>query len=363
MLLYKRYLLKKIAGYFLAISTVLICLIWFTRAISFVKYVTEKGIGILSFLHLFILILPWLALLIIPISLFIAILICYGRMNHSNEITILKNSGLTKIDIIKPAIFIAVLLSIFCYVISLYLMPMANKNLRIARSDFQFNYSNIMISPGIFESLNNLTIYVKDRDQNNKLFGIFLYDNYNKDHTITLSAQDGYLIENNGSILMNLRNGILQKHNLKDRNSEILRFDEYVVNLSQNNKVDKLKYVWKATERYLSELLYLDKNEVSSDQINVFRVEIHQRLTYPLFSIILALISCSYILKGEFRRRGSVKNNISAIISACIFIAITMTSYDLMEKSSKYNILLYGNIIFFMVYSIYLLRNNFRKIK
>lgn len=360
MLLYKRYLLKKITSYFVVVLTILICLIWFTRAISFVKFITEKGISITSFLQLFILILPWLSLLIIPISLFIAILISYGRMNSSNEITILKNSGLTKIQIIKPAIIVACFMSLFCYLISLYLMPMANKNLKLAKKDFQHNYANIMISPGIFESLNNLTIYVNDRDENNKLFGVLLYDTYSKESTMTLSAKDGKLIEENGSILMLLRDGSLQKYNIKERNSEILYFDEYVVNLSQNNKVTNFNLVWKAAERYLHELIYPEEEETSQEILNSYRVEIHQRLTYPLFSVILTLIACAFILKGDFSRRGSAMNNINAVFTACIFISITMVSYDLMEKSSKYDAVLYSNFVFFVFYSIYLLKTNFR---
>jgi lipopolysaccharide export system permease protein len=359
MLIYKRYLLNRIAGYFLMVVTVLTCLIWFTRAISFIKYITEKGISISSFLYLFVLILPWLALLIIPVSLFIAIISVYSKMISSNELTILKNSGLDKSKIAKPAIIVAIFLSVFCYIISFYLMPISNKSLRESRNNFQHNYANIMVTPGIFESLNNLTIYVNDR-QGNKLSGVLLYDNYNKDSSLTLTAKSGQLLYEDGSILMLLYDGSLQKFNFKEKNSEILNFDNYVVNLSQNKDISH-NYSWKASERYLSELINIDKSKFSEKQLASFRVEIHQRFTYPLFSIILALIACSYVLRGEFNRRGSPKNNIYSIISACIFIIITMASYDLMEKSEKYNILLYGNFAFFIASSTYILKNNFRK--
>jgi lipopolysaccharide export system permease protein len=357
MLLYKRYLLGRISSYFLVVTTILICLIWFTRAVSFIKYITENGISISAFLYLFIMILPWLLLLILPISLFIAVLVSYGRMNASNEITTLKNSGLDKFSISKPAIKIAIYLSLFCYLISLYLMPMANKNLRMARNDFQHNYANIMISSGIFESLNNLTIYVSDRDENNNLSGILLYDNYNKDSSITLTARKGDLVKENGSLLMRLRDGSLQKYNFANKNSEILKFDSYVINLSKNKESDNT-HVWKASERYIHELINPDTEGLHPKQFERFRVEIHQRFTYPLFSLILTLIACSYILKGEFNRRGNFGNNMKAIIVACIFISITMASYDLMEKSKNYTILLYANLAFFFFFCLRSLSQN-----
>jgi lipopolysaccharide export system permease protein len=218
-----------------------------------------------------------------------------------------------------------------------------------------------MISSGIFESLNNMTIYVKGRGENNELSGITLHDSYDKESSITLTAQDGDLVQEDGEILMRLRNGTLQRYNYAKRSSQILSFDSYVVNLSQNRDED-YRHIWKEQERYINELLY-PKEEIGSKQMDRFRVEVHQRLTYPLFSIIFALIACSYVLRGEFSRKGSFGNVIGAIVTSCIFLTITMTSYDLMEKSSKYTILLYGNFIFFAGLCIYLLKSNFRKFR
>lgn len=358
MLLYKRYLLKKVTGYFFVISIILVCLIWFTRAVSFVSYITEKGVGISAFLYIFVLILPWLSLLIIPISLFISVLTSYNRMISSNEITILKSSGLNKMSISTPAINISIIVTLLCYLISFYLMPLANKNLRLAKKDFQHNYTNILITPGIFESLNNITIYVKDRYKNNHLSGILLFNNYDKENAITLTAQDGDLVEDNGSILMRLKNGTLQKYNHKERTSQILNFDSYVVNLSENPE-DKIEYVWKASERYINELIHPENNKnITKEELKSFQVEIHQRITYPLFSLVLVLIACAFVLKGEFSRRGNYFNNFEAVIAASAFIGITMASYSLMEKNISFVYLLYANIIIFSILPIYLLRNS-----
>ena len=121
-MLYFNYLFKKTLYQFLAIISILVSLIWFSRAISFMKYITENGISIGKFFYLFILILPWLLIFIVPISIFIAVIMVYGKMIKSNEITILKNSGLTKFQISKPIISLAILASIFCFIISFYLM-------------------------------------------------------------------------------------------------------------------------------------------------------------------------------------------------------------------------------------------------
>jgi len=351
--LYNRYLASKVAGYFLVIATILICLVWFSKAVTFIKFITEKGIKLSDFFYLFVLVLPWLMMLIIPISLFIAILISYGRMNVSNEITILKNSGISKFLLSRPIIWVGISCSLFCYLISIYFMPLANKKLRLAKNNFQDNYENIVISSGIFETLNNLTIYVKDRNYENELFGVLIYDSRNAEYALTITSKYGKL-DKSKTILLHLSDGTVQKYNFATRKSEILKFDQYVVNLTDNEE-KSMDFRWKAQERYIWELL--NPNDGSSeDDLREYRAEIHKRLTYPLFSIVLSLIAAAFILKGQFRRKSGLGNELQAILTGILFIISVMTIYDAIEKNQKLIILLYGDLLIFTIFSISLLK-------
>jgi lipopolysaccharide export system permease protein len=351
--LYNRYLASKVVGYFLVIATILICLVWFSKAVTFIKFITEKGIKLSDFLYLFVLVLPWLMMLIIPISLFIAVLISYGRMNISNEITILKNSGINKFLLAKPIIWTGFFCSLFCYLIALYLMPLSNKELRLAKNNFQNNYENIVISPGIFETLNNLTIYVKDRNYENELFGVLIYDRRNSEYALTISARYGKL-DKSKTILLHLSEGTVQKYNFISRKSEILKFDQYVVNLSDTEQ-KSTDFRWKAGERYIWELLNPEEGSSESD-IREYRAEIHKRLTYPLFSLILSLVAAAFILKGQFNRRSNIGNELQAVVTGVLFIISVMTIYDMIEKNSKLIILLYVDLLIFTIFSISLLK-------
>lgn len=353
MKLYNRYLTSKVAGYFLVIATILICLVWFSKAVTFIKFITEKGIKLWDFLYLFILVLPWLMMLIIPISLFIAALISYGRMNVSNEITILKNSGINKFLLSKPIIWVGLTCSILCYSISLYFMPLSNKELRLAKNNFQDNYENIVISPGIFETLNSLTIYVKDRNYENELFGVLIYDGRNAEYALTISSRYGKL-DKNKTVLLHLSEGTVQKYNFSTRKSEILKFDQYVVNLTDDEQ-KSTNFRWKAQERFIWELLN-PENGSSEEDIKRYRAEIHKRLTYPLFSLILSLIAAAFILKGQFSRRSNIGNELQAVIVGVLFIISVMTIYDLIEKSQKFIFLLYGDLFIFVIFSLSLLK-------
>lgn len=361
MKLYYKYISNKISASFLAIVLLLVTLIWFSKTIVFVKYITENGVELSQFLFLFLLILPWLLLFIIPVSLFAAIIAVYNRMIINNEISILKNSGLTRLAISRPAIKISIYATLFCFIVSFFLMPYANKKLRLARLDFENNYSNIAFSEGVFENLKSLTIYIKEKDEKNQLYGILLHDERSDDYSLTITAKNGNLSFENDSLLLYMKDGTVQRFNRGEKKSEILNFDDYVFNLSDNQNDAEVRMRWKPKERYLNELIY-PESDAEKDDVAKYRAEIHQRLTYPLMSVILTLLAVSSMLKGSFSRYGNGLNILSANILAILFLIITITIYRLIEVKFSLVLLLYLNFIIFFAIALYMLtHNNFKK--
>lgn len=349
--LYSKDIYKRTLNGFFSILFLLVSLIWFSKTISFVKYITENGIELSQFLFLFVLILPWLMMYIIPISLFIAVLLVFNRMVNNNEIAILKNTGLTNIAIAKSTMKIAVFATIFCYLISFFLMPYANKKLRLSRINFENNYSNISFSQGVFENLRSLTIYVNEKKADNKLYGVFLHDEKNKEYSLTITSKSGNLSFEQGSLLLYMQDGTAQRYNRDSKESEILHFDEYVFNLSENNESKKIRTRWKPKERYLSELINPEEG-VSQKEIDKYRAELQQRLTYPLISIVIVLFALSSMLSGNFSRRGNNKNIIFASFSAILFLSITIVIYRMIETKYYLTPILYFNFILFTLIAI-----------
>lgn len=359
MKIYSRYIFYKVLQGFAACISIFISLIWFSRAISFVKYVTENGVELSQFFYLFVLILPWLLLFIIPISLFAAILLVYNRLIATNEITILKNSGLTKFTIGRPVASLAIISAFFCVLISLYLMPYANKKLRVSRVDFHNNYTNLAIDPQTFTTLKNLTIYTKNRNENNQLFGILLHDQRSPEYSVTITARTGNIVTEDNSALLYMENGTVQKYNYADQKTEILNFDNYVFNLT-DNKTREERMRWKSKERFLDELMNPEEDTEEEDLAR-YKTEIHQRLTYPLLPIVFSIIALSCILKGGFSRRGNISNIVTAIFLATLFLVITIATYDLIESSPKFIPVLYINFVVFSLSGLWVLNSNYRK--
>lgn len=357
MKLYNKYIFYKTAAAFLLLLALLVILIWFSRTVAFVHYITENGIELQQFSLLFVLILPWLLLFIVPISLFVAVLLVYNRLLLNNEIAILQNTGLTKLKIGKPAIVVALVCVAFCFLTSFYLMPLANKEFRKIRSNFEDNYSNLSFNKGTFEKLKSLTIYVREKNEQNQLFGILLNDSRNEEVSTTITAKQGNLKSQGGSLLLYMQNGTVQRFIYKENKEEILTFDNYVVNLSDNNKVDLSQKRWKPKERFLSELINPNDNSSEGDKLQ-YKIELQQRLTYPLMPLVLTFIALAFVLRGDLNRRGNNLNLLFAILMAISFLSITIAIYRMLEVSLALIPLLYLHFAVFFGVSYYMLKLN-----
>lgn len=346
-MIYQSYLFRTSLINWLGITFVLIVLIWFSRAIPFMSFVTENGIEILDFFFLFVLILPWILIYLLPISFFIANLLSLNKLLQNNEITILKNCGLSNLKIAQSIIFFGLILTLFVYFLSFYLMPLANKQLRISRHDIQSNYTNISFVPQTFENIHQITIYTKDRDSKNNLYGILINDQRQEDFSITLTAEFGNLVSQDDSVFLKLRNGTLQRYNLKSQKSEILKFDEYVFNLNDKNH-ETFDYKWKPNERFINELIY-PSEYLSTKELEKINAEMHKRINDPLISFIFSIIICSSILRAKISRKGNFFNSILTLTWCLIYIISLIFSYRLSEKSNSLVFLPYLiNTSFFM---------------
>lgn len=356
-MLYQRYLIRSTIGYFFLITLSLVSLIWFSRSTSFLKYVIENSVEIKQFLILFVLILPWFLLIILPISLFLAILLNFNRLNSNNEITILKASGIGNNQISSSIFSLAIFITIICYFISFFLMPNFNKRLKNLRHDITNNYSNFTFNTKTFETLRNLTFYSMNRNEKNELSGILINDQRSPEYTITITAETGNIAPENNSILLYMNNGTIQKFNFDNQKTDILNFDKYIFNLNeQNHQFDKK--ILKVNELYFHELLNNDLELNAKEKVKI-NSEIIQRIIDPLAPIILTLIALNFSIQGELKRKQNYLKLVSAVTIGLLYYGLNIIFYNLIISSEAYMIIPFINLIFFAIFGIKLLNKNF----
>jgi lipopolysaccharide export system permease protein len=132
---------------------------------------------------------------------------------------------------------------------------------------------------------------------------------------VTIVAERGELLKNETGNFLLLENGSIQRHELKQRDPNIVVFDRYAFDLSQFSggpQVVKLS----VRERYLWQLLWPDTSDPQyKDQVGQIRAELHDRILAPLYPFAFVLIAFAF-LGAPRTTRQSPAWSVTAVILA-----------------------------------------------
>ena len=115
------YIFRQITVAFLYITLFFISLIWLITSLRFIEYVTNNGLDFLSFILMTSLLIPSLIPYLTPLTLALACIFVYDKLSNDNELTIIKASGINRFQIVKPAVLLAILVSLFNLFLNLYI--------------------------------------------------------------------------------------------------------------------------------------------------------------------------------------------------------------------------------------------------
>lgn len=349
MKLYKKYIIKNLILRFILIFTILSSLIWLGKSVSYISYISENGIRIKDFIYLVVSVFPKITLAIIPLSIFVATILTYGRLAKNSELIIMNNSGISEKSLIAPILYFGIFLTFLCFFITLYVMPLANKSQRMMRVNFWKNNEIITIIPKVFTDFNQLIIYIERKDKNNEFRGILVNDSRDKARELTITASAGILEKKDQNLLLILEDGSIQSVNKKGE-IYIINFDKHILKLNES-KVDKGDIEWKSREMYIWELLSHKSSDISKKtRINY---EIHQRFTQPFMALILSLIAAISIIGKNFCRHENIVAEMKAVIYGGLFILSTIFTYSMLKSSVQNTYLPYLNIIIAVIFLIY----------
>ena len=313
------YLSKNILYPTIAIISILSVIILITQSLKYVDLIVSYGTNSLDFLYVTMLLLPSLLFIIIPICLFIAIIYSLNKLNSHRELNILKGVGLSNLSIAKPIIKIAILVAIFHYFLSLVILPSINHQFKEFTKDLKENYVVFFLQEKVFNHPTKfLTFYIKNKISDTKFEGIFYHDT-SKKNPVTLVAEKGELIKQDGKLFLNLIAGNRQE--LSDKGElSVLNFDTLLVQLDFNKNSNSAREL-AMQEKSLVQLLF-PKKDVDKFLKTRMIAEASNRMTWPLYNITLSMLAVAVFLLGEFSRSGKTKRMIYFSSIAGIIVII-----------------------------------------
>ena len=312
------YIAKQLLTAVLVVVVSLTCVIWLSQSLRFVDMIVNRGLPLATFVYLTMLLLPtWLSI-VLPIAGFAAVLFIYNRMTGDREIVVLEASGLSPMRLARPAILVSIIITLLCYVMTLYLIPLSYRAFKELQFQIRHNYTDVLLREGVFNTIaKNITVYVRARQESGELSGIIVHDNRDQNQQVTLIAERGAFVVTEAGPRVFMQNGNRQSRDNISGRTSLLYFDRYTVDLGGSKSTTQR--AWRdQNELFLPELLNPTEEETAPRNFNEYIAEGHSRLSTPLLGLALPLLGLAVLLRGEFSRRGQPWRILIAITAAIL---------------------------------------------
>lgn len=290
-----RYLLKEVAKTQLAVFFVLMTIFIsqkFVRVLGDASEGSIPGQMVMIFIALKI---PDLAGMMLPLSLFLGVLLAYGRIYADNEMTVLHACGISEWYVVRVTLVVALITAIITGVFTLYLAPMASEYQYQVKEELAADSGLSALVAGRFQKTGNgdAVVFIHDKIRNdnsfNKVFVAQLPDKKGSEESIINSsivyANTGKVFEDEtGSQRLVLGDGIRYHSDIESGEFQSVAFNKYYIQIQDQEVEHKHR---KLSALPTSKLFFDTPPELLAE----YRATIQWRIAFPLACIILIFIA------------------------------------------------------------------------
>jgi lipopolysaccharide export system permease protein len=330
MTLIQRYLFRQIALPVAAACGALAGIGLLSQSLDQLQVIVERGQSVLVMIKLTLLALPQLFSVILPIGLFVGALISLTRLQREQELTATFASGMTRWQVISPAVRIAVIVALLALFTNLFAQPWAQRTARQEAFAIRTDLAALLVEEGRFvQGPGGLTVYVQQIEQNGLLKNLFVYLDNGK--TVrTWDASEARFERINGAPTLTLVNGSAQEYS-KDGVLNQLSFDRLPFDLSPyTESSEKIRY--KPADLWMSQLINPTPDLIGhSGSRGELLAEANNRLSSPLYALTAMAMALAAIMGGQFSRSGY---SLRIAKAAGVFLLVRIMGYGIVAASA-----------------------------
>ena len=311
-----RYIFNQLLAAALFVTLALTMVTFLVGSLRWIGYIVNRGLPASTFFFFIGLLLPSFMTVILPIAAFCATLFVYHKLVMDSELVVLRATGMSDLQLARPALALTVLTMLAVYSITIYFLPASYGAFKKLQNEIRSDLSAVLLQEGVFNNIaDGITVYVRERSSDGELRGILVHDNRKADRPVTMMAERGALVRSEQGPRVLMVNGNRQQVDRPGGQLSLLYFDRYTMEFSQLQGSNEAR--WREPrERYLDELFSPTNDPNDQRNYNELIAEGHQRLVAPLYVLGFVMIALAALLSGQLNRRGQTRRVLAAI--ACV---------------------------------------------
>jgi LPS export ABC transporter permease LptG/LPS export ABC transporter permease LptF len=298
-----RYILKEVFSHSLLGLLVFTFVIYFPSLNRLLELVVRRNMPPSSILLLFLLPLPSVLVMTIPIAILLGVLIGLSRMAADGEVIAAGAAGVNVGQFVRPVMLYAVLGCLVASAMSLTLAPASAWKLMTMENDLRSTQLPYEIKPRVFiEQFPKFLLYLRDVTASGARWkGVFVANTSQPDNPEVTLAQTGYIAPNadGAGYTLHLDRGATQKIDSQHPHDySVISFTDTDINIPMEGATATIPRLRPAPTQTFPQLTrYIRNPRYRHDGL----VELNYRLALPFAALALAWVGLPL---GMFTRKG-----------------------------------------------------------
>ena len=337
--------------------------VWVFQAVNFLDIMIEDGRDYTIYINYSLLNFPKILSRLYPFVLFFSIFHITSKFEYNNELLILWNFGVNKIELINFIFRFSLILMIIQIIFSSLIIPKSQDLARSFLRNSTVNFFGNFIKPQRFnDTIKDVTIYSERKDNEGNLFNLYLKKQIDQNNFQITYAKKGVFKEFNDIPVLVLFDGAtITGKNDKITNFSFSKSDFPLNNFSSNATTYKKTQELSSFKLLKCLQLLNSKKKVGEKKIencskenlrNIYK-ELYKRFLIPFYIPLLVLIPFLLILSSKESSNYS-KLKIITFLIGLFFIIFSETTVKIISNIYFKNLLI-SLIPFFLLIFLYLL--------
>lgn len=264
---------------------------------------------------------PWMIYMMTPLSVLIAVLVTFGVMNRSNELTAMKATGISIYRAVIPVLTISAMVAVGLYLFDQYYLPEANTKQEAIRNNIKGKPAQTFQRPDrkwIFGEKNEIYYYQHFDGELNEFANISAFQFDINSFAITRRIYASTAHWNKGLQGWVFEQG-WERQVDSDAVKDFRRYDTATFPELNEPPAYFKKEVKQSQEMNYGELqAYIQELQQSGFDVVRLRVQLQKKLAYPAITLVMAILAVPFSLMAG--RRGALTGVAVALGIAVVYL-------------------------------------------
>ena len=345
--------------------------VWVFQAVNYLDIMIEDGRDYTIYINYSLLNFPKILSKLFPFVLFFSIFHITSKFENNNELIILWNFGVTKIELINFIFRFSLILMIVQITLSSLIIPKSQDLARSFLRTSTVNFFGNFIKPQRFnDTIKNVTIYSEKKDNEGNLYNLYLKKQLDQNNFQLTYAKKGIFKEFNKMPVLVLYDGAT----ITGKNDKITNFSFSKSNFPLNNFKSNTTTYKKTQElssfqlfqclTFLQNTKKTKENKIencSKKNLHNIYKELYKRFLIPFYIPLLVLIPFLLTLSSKENSNYS-KLKTTTFLIGIVFIVLSETTIKLISATYLKNIIICLMPFLFLIflYVIFIKKTNFK---